>query len=94
MSQCVSKLLPTDVELDIPESVAVCPYCRSKLYATFQCWTQNDEGQWKADEIHLDCENINSEKIDHYYMPYVHQMPVDLKCLEWVNENYSFDIES
>lgn len=92
MSQCVSSLLPTDVELDIPESVAVCPYCQRRLVATFTAWTQDDDGAWKADEIDLDCENGTNE--DHCYMPYVYQMPVDEKCLKWVNENYSFDIES
>lgn len=91
MSQCISKLLPTDVELDIPESVAVCPYCQNKLVATFSAWTLNEIGKWKADEIDLDCENGTNE--DHYVMPYVYQLPVDEKVLAWANKKYSFDIE-
>lgn len=88
-----SDLLPTDVELDIPQDVAVCPYCGERLWATFTAWSLGDQGKWKADEIDLDCENVNSEDIDHYLMPYVYQMPIDEKVLDWVNQKYSFDID-
>ena len=95
----VEQLLKTDVVLEIPGEVAVCPICKGKLYAQFDHWIEIN-GEWKAAEVNLDCEtepDIDSEDWrdwleGHYSMPYVDWLPVCHKVKKWVNENYCFDL--
>lgn len=96
----IMEILKTDTALEIPAEVAVCPICSGELYAQFDAWVE-DGGQWKASEVHLDCENepdIDSEDwpswhAGHYSMPYVDWLPICYIVLEWVNKNYSFDLD-
>ncbi len=96
-------IIPHDQIIDIPEDVAVCPYCRAKLTVRLEEWTQNDDGTWGAGEsgAHGDCTaepDVESSEWDawleiHSDMPYVHQLPVDLKVTAWINANFRFDME-
>lgn len=95
------KVLEPDIYLEIPESVAVCPICKSKLYAHFEAWIEID-GKWKANEVHLDCvtePDIEENSFEwecwfesHYSMPYVDWLPVCQHVLEWINQNYEFNL--
>lgn len=78
--------------------MAVCPYCNAKLYASCEGWTENDEGEWMADTISVDCESepdIDSSEWREWFdfhsdMPYVYQLPVDSKIERWINNNFRF----
>jgi len=93
------ELLNADNILEIPENVAVCPICKSKLYATFDHWIE-ENGKWKAGGVHLDCitePDIDSGQWDywfegHWSMPYVDWLPVEIRVLKWINQNYEFDL--
>jgi hypothetical protein len=50
-------------------------------------------GQWKADEIVLDCEDEETSEKNHSEMPYVYQLPVDTKVLAWVNDKHHFNLD-
>lgn len=92
--------LSGDVVVEIPSGVAVCPICKSRLYASFDNWVFED-GEWLAQSTCLDCET--EPEIDspewwdwfrgHYSMPYVDWLPVDVEVTKWINENYCFDLE-
>ncbi len=96
------KTLLQHESLPIPESVAVCPICGAKLVAQFQCWQERDDKTWEAAEIDLNC--VTEPDIDsrqwwpwhrrHYAMPYVDWLPLDVKLLAWVNENYRFVMDA
>ena len=97
------QLINSDTILDIPPTVALCPYCGAKLYAVCEGWTEAEDGSgWEADEVHLDCvsePSIRSRKhkawLDqHTYMPYVYWLPVAKKVKKWINEHYRFDLFS
>lgn len=52
------KLLPHDAIIEVPESVAVCPYCKAKLTVQLDEWIQNDDGTYSAgDTPHTECTN-------------------------------------
>jgi hypothetical protein len=94
------QLIDPDASIDIPADVAVCPYCGAALVARFTAWTEEDDGTWAASEVTVDC--VSEPAIDggnweswywqHSYMPYVYQLPVDMKVLEWINKTYRFKI--
>jgi hypothetical protein len=86
-------LLDPDARLEIPSTVAVCPYCNGKLWGNFYSWELNERGQWKADEIVLDCEDEETSEKNHSEMPYVYQLPVDTKVLAWVNDKHHFNLD-
>lgn len=93
----------------IHASIAVCPYCGGALTVQSEEWVQLDDGTFALEEglAHADC--MNEPDIDentdvgrkawrawnsqHSYMPYVYQLPVDIKCTQWINENYRFAVE-
>jgi hypothetical protein len=84
-------LLSTEVELSIPKRIQVCPYCGEPITASFNCWSERDNGTWQADEVMLSCPH--DYEADHYYMPYVYLLPAANNVLAWVNRHYRFDCE-
>ena len=96
----VKQKLRGDAVIEIPSEVAVCPICKSKLYASFDDWIE-ENGQWAAASLNLDCEtepDIDSPEwwdwlSGHYSMPYVDWLPVHVIVTKWINENYCFDLE-
>jgi hypothetical protein len=95
------ELVSSDLIINIPPEVAICPYCDTKLTAQFTGWTEADDGSgWMADEVDWDCESepdFDSEEYDdwldqHTEMPYVYRLPICQKIEKWVNERYRFDL--
>lgn len=79
----------------------LCPYCGGDL--TYRCtaWVQDDNGHWKSDgsfdfscssEPDIDSDDWKEWEAIHTVMPYVHQLPVDVRVTEWINERYRFAI--
>lgn len=77
-----------------------CPYCQGAL--TYHCeeWEQDDDGLWQAVLLLPDCDSepdIESREWstwfrNHSYMPYLHQLPVDTKVKEYINNNFRFKL--
>ncbi len=104
------KIIPHDSIIQIPETVAVCPYCGGKLTVKLDEWTQNDDGTWIADDTpHTECQKepdmTGADNVgvsddwgewddNHSIMPYVYLLPVQLKVGRWINENFRFDMEA
>jgi hypothetical protein len=98
--------VPHDHIFDVPPSVAVCPYCGGKLTVQAEDWVEMDDGTWGVLEDatpHADCEtepdDIESDEWEDWFeshsrMPYVYQMPVEIKIAKWLNANYRFDMEA
>lgn len=92
------RLLPVlSLPLNVPASVGRCPYCDSSLViASVDGTSQGDDGSWYVDHMTVDClaePRVNSPAwrtwFDaHSMLPYVHMLPVELKVLDWVNQNY------
>ena len=86
-------------ELAAPPGVAVCPYCGGKLTCSFDSWEQSDDGSWIASHVSSVCETMPDVGDEDYWdwleqhsqMPYVYKLPVDMKVLAWVNDNYRFE---
>lgn len=93
------QLIDGDGTIDVPKDVAVCPYCGAVVTASFTAWTEDDNGQWMAAEVGVDCASepdIDSDEWWEWFhihsdMPYVYQLPVDTKVLAWVNQHYRFN---
>lgn len=87
-----------DKSIEVPITIAVCPYCYSPLSVAFEEWVEDSSGYLMANncivECHAEPDTESEEWSDwfdrHSYMPYVYQLPVDLKVLNWINENYRF----
>lgn len=92
------ELVSMDHLFEIPDSVAVCPYCDAKLTASCEAWTEEEEGVWQAEGVTVNCDDMpdfeSNEWGDwwdgHYYMPYVYQLPVDTKVKRWIDDNFRF----
>lgn len=90
--------LAPDARIDVPAEVAVCPYCKARLVASFEEWEQNDDGTWSGISVCLDCvtePDIDSDEWEgwmdgHSQMPYVYMLPVCVKVEAWINERYRF----
>lgn len=89
-------LKSTDI-IDIPASVATCPYCGGKLHAWLESWTEDENSEdlcTISDEgCHLDCQKIDEVEIDEYidthtYMPYVYWLPVENVVSKWIAKHY------
>jgi len=37
--------------INVPSTIAICPYCNGKLSLTCHAWVQEDDRTWSADEI-------------------------------------------
>ena len=90
----MSKVIKAEDWIRLPREVAVCPICKSTLFASFDSWVE-ENGQWKASSVNLDCETEPDIDSDdwwdwhnaHYSMPYVDWLPVEHHVKEWINEN-------
>lgn len=99
-------VLPHNATIEIPETVAVCPYCGAKLTVQLDTWTQLDDGMWGVDENetpHVECDREPTMGPNgawdkwwalHCKMPYVYLLPVEVKVAKWLNQNYRFDMEA
>ena len=80
----------------IPVDVARCPACEGELIAEFDQWVQWNDG-WRIENCYLTCEADDSpsegEHKKTYDMPYVYWLPETQKAVEWINENYRFDLD-
>ncbi|ACC81167.1 hypothetical protein [Nostoc punctiforme] len=93
-------IVPADYHFEIPEEIAKCPYCETKLHVQVHGWTEEDDG-WVADSIEMVCESepdIDDDAWDdfnesHSEMPYVYLLPVQNTVQEWINNNFRFDME-
>ena len=85
--------------IKVPSEVAVCPICGSAIYTNFDCWVFV-KGEWLVDSCNMDCETepeIDSDEWNrwfagHYSMPYVDWLPVEKIIVDWINENYCFEV--
>jgi len=92
--------ISADQIISIRSDIAVCPYCNAPVYVTAIEGMVEDEHGWKADYIDLQCGSepeMDDPEWDgwldqHTYMPYVYQLPVELKIIEWLNRHYRFAI--
>lgn len=92
-------LVPSGHRFEIPETIAKCPYCNTKLYVEAHAWTEENDG-WVAESIEMICEtepDIDSEEWEdwersHGDMPYVYLLPVQNQVQEWINNNFRFDM--
>lgn len=92
--------ISADQIISIRSDIAVCPYCKAPVYVTAIESLVEDEHGWKAEGIELQCgsepEIDNPEWDDwleqHSYMPYVYQLPVELKVIGWLNRHYRYAI--
>lgn len=80
----------------------LCPYCKADLTYQAEGWGQDDNGQWMADSLDVQCHNEpdmeDGEAWEewlrvHSEMPYVYQLPVDNRVLSWINERYRFKLD-
>ena len=98
------KLISNDSEIILPKSFA-CPICGMDIYVSeVSEWEQDDDGNWKAQAVKIDCvsdpdftgdhssEAINGHLQSHWRMPYVDWLPLEGIVTEWVNEHYSWDL--
>jgi hypothetical protein len=103
MNKIPFTIIPADQVIDVPEAVAVCPYCGAKLTVTCDGWVKGEDGAFQADSISVDCIEEPDMEVHlsewqawlecHSDMPYVYQLPVDEKIRAWLNANFRFDLE-
>ena len=77
-----------------------CPYCKGNITANCSGWTEDNEGNWKADMIETYCSNephIDSSDWEdwnyiHSQLPYENWMPLHQRLIKWINERFNFDL--
>lgn len=82
----------------VPAQIAVCPYCNAELIVGIDEFSQEKPQEWKASSVCVQClsePDLDSPEWDywlaqHSVMPYVYQLPVDLKVIDWLNHTYTF----
>lgn len=92
--------IDADQIISIRHDIAVCPYCNAPLYVTSIPGMSEDDHGWKADEIELTCGSEPHLESDewgewlkqHSFEPYVNQLPVEMKVIEWLNRHFRFAI--
>lgn len=93
------RIVTSNSRIDVPCSVAVCPYCDTKLNIGVDGWTEDEAnpGYWIADmpsdvccetEPDLDDEDWEDWFSSHSEMPYVYMLPVQSKIERWLKLNY------
>lgn len=91
-------MVPSDKEFKFKK---ICPYCGADM--TYHCegWEEDENGLWKAEYVTGDCasepEMENEEEWDNWFsthsdMPYVYQLPVDIKIMNFINKKYRFKL--
>lgn len=96
------KILEANEVIEVPEKIAVCPYCGNKLIAICDEWVECDDLTWQASSLSVDClsepemeENIELWKewfAIHSEMPYVYMLPIEQKILAWVNSQFRWKL--
>lgn len=79
----------------------LCPYCKGNLKYTANGWEEDENGLWMADSFDMECStepDIESEEwndwfYNHSDMPYVNQLPVDLKVKKYIQSKFRFNIK-
>ncbi len=92
--------------IDVPESIAVCPYCGAALYVQFEEWEQLLDQSWQVSDTgaKAECESepelaTHEEHVydewmkRHTYMPYVYWLPVEVKVTTWLQAKFRFAME-
>lgn len=90
-------------KIEIPCSVAVCPYCGTKLTIEADGWTEDEANPdyWIADmpsnvwcETEPDIEDETWEEwfSSHSEMPYIYMLPAQSKIEEWLKQNYRWKL--
>lgn len=87
-----------DYRFEIPLEVAKCGYCGKRLFAHAYEWTQDDDNKelWTPTSFDFECETMpdigTAEWKDwfasHSDMPYVNEMPQEIKAEEWIQKIY------
>jgi hypothetical protein len=89
-------------EIQIPESVAVCPDCQTKLTISPDGWTEAEDGSGMiCDSFTSWCETEPDAEQDaefdafmdahpSFVMPYLDRLPIDIKIEAWLKVNYRF----
>ena len=93
-------LIGAESLIQIPTTIAVCPYCGGRLQASFTAWEEDANGGMKAIEMDLDCETeppLESGDWEdwtrqHSQMPYVYMLPVHDRVLKWINKRFRFEM--
>lgn len=80
----------------LPRDVAVCPECGGVIQVEVNEVEQDADGSWYPNSagLYMSCwddENNLENKVIHYQMPYIDWLPLELKVLRWLKDNYSFD---
>lgn len=94
-----------DAIIKIPPEIAVCPICGAEvIIEEIDEWEQEDDGTWSAGEtgVRLNCvtqpafedEDASDDFMaSHWSMPYVDWLPISVRVIEWLRQNYRFDME-
>ena len=96
------QLVPSDIMLYVPSEVAVCPYCGAHLSVQIESGVRRDDGTWEAECVAVQCHaepDVEDESWEawwqsHCVMPYVYQLPVDLRIRAWISKHFDFDWEA
>jgi hypothetical protein len=94
----------TDAIIKVPPEVAICPICGAEVaIEEIDEWEQEDDGTWSAGEhgVKIECStapDIESDNWDdffaeHWSMPYVDWLQIEVKVYNWLHQNYRFDLE-
>jgi len=97
----IFQFLKPDETIDIPADIAVCPYCKTKMTISPDGWTEEEDGficdsftSWCETEPEIDASQEQWDAFLHVHgaMPYVYQLPVDLKIEAWLKDHFRFDL--
>lgn len=101
-SLLIMQIITSDSEIVLPDSFK-CPICDNKIYVEeVSEWTRDDDGNWKADRVKIDCvsfpgfddEDAFKEYMSsHWSMPYADWLPLERIVTDWVNENYNWNLD-
>lgn len=69
--------------LDIPRSVAVCPYCQGDLSFEVEEWDAAT-GVPTETGVMVSCTNERDPQINHFDMPYVYWLPMTMQVYDWI----------
>ena len=101
------EVIASSQSIKVPVEIAICPICGAEIVLDIDEWEEDDNGQWMAFETGVHCTCITEPDIDspeelkqfqgfyreHFQMPYVDWLPVDMKVHKWLGENYRFKLK-
>ena len=89
-------------QITLPPGMFKCPKCGAAVVLEeVTGWVQADNGDWLADEVHINCEtepDIDGNDWDgwhrwHWDMPYAYWLPLSQKVERWINEHYRWELQ-